>query len=618
MRVRHPVLIGVGAVALVVGALSVGPALAGTIGSSGGMRVQNSCARTTQARTFYCMSQRRMDIKEPHAVGPNVTPAGFGPADLQSAYKLSAAGGSGQTIAIVDAFNDPTAESDLATYRSQFGLPACTTANGCFRKVNQQGAASPLPPNDEGWAGEISLDLDMASAVCPNCKLLLVEASSDSGDALYLAEDFAAAHAKFVSNSWGGPEYNGETTDDVHFNHPGVAITVSSGDNGNGAQFPATSQFVTAVGGTTLRRGGGSARGFTETAWDGAGSGCSAFESKPAFQQVTTNCTRRAEADVAAVADPATGVAVFQTFGANGWAVYGGTSAAAPIIAGVYALAGTPAAGDQPAAYPYAHPANLFDVTSGNNGNCGAPQCTAGTGWDGPTGLGTPNGSAAFSVSSSDSGGSGGGSGVPTASPTASAPASPSPSPTTSPTGKPPTSPTGKPTTSPTGAPTTSPTGGATSPACKAAQVVRNNGFETNAGAPWKASTSVISDASAGETPRTGNDYAWLDGFGHIHTDTLTQSVKIPAGCNSGTLTFFMKVTTAERTRKTVFDTMTIRMGGTKLATFTNLDASRYKKHTIKMNGLAGRTLTLSFTGTEDTSLATSFILDDVFLNVSG
>jgi hypothetical protein len=404
MRVRHPVLMAFGIAALLAGAVSVSPALATTLagppaagGSTpGGMRVARSCAAPTGSRTFACFAMRRMDITAKRTMRPHATPNGLGPADLQSAYQLPTTAGNGATVAIVDAFNDPTAESDLATYRAQFGLPACTTANGCFAKVSQTGSSTALPADDPGWAGEISLDVDMVSAACPLCHILLVEANSASND-LYLAEDFAAANAKFVSNSWGGGEYAGQTTDDAHFDHPGVAITVSSGDNGNGAEFPATSQFVTAVGGTSLTRAAGTARGWTETAWSGAGSGCSQFDAKAAFQTVTTNCARRAEADVSAVADPATGVAVFQTFGASGWVVYGGTSAAAPLIASVYALAGTPAA-NFPAGYPYAHPADLFDVTSGSNGTCGAPQCTAGTGWDGPTGLGTPNGVAGFAA----------------------------------------------------------------------------------------------------------------------------------------------------------------------------------------------------------------------------
>jgi subtilase family serine protease len=356
--------------------------------------VAANCAASRTPRVMHCLSMRRTDVKTALAVVPNVTPAGLGPSQLTSAYKLPA-GGSGATVAIVDARDNPNAEADLAVYRTQFGLPPCTTANGCFTKVNQNGAASPLPASDVGWAGEIALDLDMVSAVCPNCRILLVEANAPTAADLYTAVDYAAAHAKYVSNSWGGSEYSAQTTDDVHFNHPGVAITVSSGDSGTGADYPSSSRFVTSVGGTSLRTSS-NVRGWTESAWSGAGSGCSAFDAKAVWQTPTTNCARRASADVSAVADPATGVAVYVTFGSGGWNVFGGTSAAAPIIASVYALAGTPGASDYPASYPYGHAANLFDVTAGTNGACGVPICTSGTGWDGPTGLGTPNGAAAF------------------------------------------------------------------------------------------------------------------------------------------------------------------------------------------------------------------------------
>ena len=307
--------------------------------------VARACA-APKAHMMACFALRRTDIggtqaSTPDAIIPNATPSGLNPGNLTSAYKLPSSS-TGVTVAMVDAQDDPNAESDLATYRSQFGLPACTTANGCFRKVNQNGATSPLPASDTGWAGEISLDVDMVSAICPSCHILLVEANSASDANLYAAEDYAASQARFVSNSWGGSEYSGQTTDDAHFNHPGVAITVSSGDSGNGAEYPATSRFVTAVGGTSLRTASNS-RGWSETAWNGAGSGCSALDAKPTWQTVTTNCSRRAEADVSAVADPNTGVAVYQTFGGSGWMVYGGTSASAPIVASVYALAGTPA-----------------------------------------------------------------------------------------------------------------------------------------------------------------------------------------------------------------------------------------------------------------------------------
>ncbi|MBA2470882.1 MAG: hypothetical protein H0V41_01035, partial [Pseudonocardiales bacterium] len=258
-----------------------------------------------------CFAIRQTDTVQPNASATAV-PNGFGPADLRSAYQLSTSGSAAMTVAIVDAFDDPNAEADLATYRSTFGLPACTTANGCFRKVNQNGQTSPLPATDPGWAGEISLDLDMVSAICPNCHILLLEANRPTVTNLGTAVNTAVnLGAKFVSNSYGGPENGLENSDDTsYYNHPGVVITASSGDSGFGVSYPASGKGVTAVGGTSLTRDT-SARGWSETVWNGAGSGCSASVAKPAFQAgLTTGCARRAEADVAAIADPQTGVAV--------------------------------------------------------------------------------------------------------------------------------------------------------------------------------------------------------------------------------------------------------------------------------------------------------------------
>src|SRR4051812_7519630 len=269
-------------------------------------------------------------------------PSGWGPADLRSAYSLAAAAtsnGVGQTIAIVDAFDDGNAESDLAVYRAQFGLPACTTANGCFRKVDQNGGQS-YPRGDASWAEQISLDLDMASAICPNCKILLVEARTNSLVNLYTAVDRAAAMgATVISNSYGGPEYSGEVSAQSAYNHPGIAITVSSGDAGYGVEIPPASQDGIAVGGPSLRRAT-SSRGFTETVWSGAGSGCSVYIAKPSWQ-LDAGCARRTVSDVSAVADPNTGVAVYDSYayrGASGWMVFGGTSASAPIVASVFAM----------------------------------------------------------------------------------------------------------------------------------------------------------------------------------------------------------------------------------------------------------------------------------------
>jgi subtilase family serine protease len=328
--------------------------------------------------------------------GPSSSPVGLNPSDLWSAYQLnpSLIGGSGPTVAVVDAYDDPAAESDLAVYRAEFGLPSCTTANGCFRKVDARGETN-YPRGDSGWGQEISIDLDMVSAICPNCKILLVEADSNSLANLAAAVNLAASvpGVTAISNSYGVNEFSGETTLSQDYNHPGIAITASSGVDGYGVQFPAASQYVTAVGGTSLRRSGS---GWSESAWSGSGSGCSAYEPKPAWQ-TDSGCAHRTVADVAAVADPNTGVTVYDTYGKNslgGWLVFGGTSVSAPIIAGVYALANNSISY---ASSAYANASSLNDVTSGSNGSCGGSYlCTAGAGYDGPTGLGTPIGLGAF------------------------------------------------------------------------------------------------------------------------------------------------------------------------------------------------------------------------------
>ncbi|GHJ98294.1 S53 family peptidase [Streptomyces sp. NPDC003753] len=376
---------------------------ASTTSTAHGVTVAHSCAAPTQKNVMACNALKVTagTPRSAHAesdLTAAATPAGYGPASLQAAYKLpSSTGGSGQTVAIVDAYDDPNAEADLAVYRSQYGLSACTTANGCFKKVDQNGGTS-YPRGDSGWAEEISLDLDMVSAACPNCKILLVEASSASMTNLGTAVNTAVRlGAKFVSNSYGGSESSSDATyDSSYFNHPGVAITVSSGDNGYGVEYPAASKYVTAVGGTSLSTAS-NARGWTDTVWSGAGSGCSAYDAKPAWQS-DGGCAKRTVADVSAVADPNTGVAVYDSYrSATGWMVFGGTSASAPLIAATYALAGAPSSGSSPASFPYAHPSALYDVTSGSNGSCsGSYLCTGTTGYDGPSGLGVPNGTAAF------------------------------------------------------------------------------------------------------------------------------------------------------------------------------------------------------------------------------
>jgi subtilase family serine protease len=328
------------------------------------------------------------------SVTPKALPAGYGPDDLRSAYNVTGAGSSSTVIAIVDAYGYNNAEADLAVYRSTFGLPACTSANGCFAKYNQNGQKSGYPRQNVGWAEESALDLDMASAMCPNCRIILVEASSASYRDLATAVNMAAKlGAHVISNSYGGGE-SGSQSYEAAYNHAGVAITASSGDSGYGVEFPATSPHVTAVGGTSLYRDS-STRGWSEVAWAGAGSGCSQLYSKPAWQ-TDPLCAMRMEADVSAIADPNTGVAVYapvsNTYSA--WQVFGGTSVAAPLVGGVYAVNGGTVSY---ASNPYANLAWLYDVVSGSNGSCGGTYfCTSGPNYDGPTGLGTPNGVNAF------------------------------------------------------------------------------------------------------------------------------------------------------------------------------------------------------------------------------
>ncbi|AUY54618.1 S53 family peptidase [Streptomyces sp. CB01881] len=598
-----------------------------------------------------CLALARTDLPQQSTLAPNATPSGYGPGDLAAAYNLPTSAGSGATVAIVDANDDPNAESDLAAYRSQYGLPACTTANGCFKKVDQRGGTS-YPSADSGWAGEISLDVDMVSAVCPNCHILLVEADSATMENLGAAVNTAVSlGAKYVSNSYGGSEDSTDPSSDAsYFNHPGVAITVSSGDSGYGVEYPAASQYVTAVGGTSLNRAS-TTRGWSEKVWgttsggNGAGSGCSAYDPKPSWQH-DTGCAKRTVADVSAVADPATGVAVYQTYGGSGWNVYGGTSASAPIVAAVYALAGTPASGTNPASYPYAHTSALYDVTSGANGSCSPSYlCTAGSGYDGPTGLGTPNGTAAFTSGSTGGntvtvtspgnqstaqGGSAslqihatdsasgqtltyGASGLPTGLSVNSSTGLITGTATAAGTYS--TTVTATDTTGASGSTTFTWTVTGTGGGCPATQLLGNPGFETGSAAPWSATAGVV-DNSGSEAAHAGSWKSWLDGYGSTHTDTLSQSVTVPQGCRA-TLSFYLHIDTAE-SGSTVYDKLTVQAGSTTLATFSNVNAAAgYTLRSYDLSAFAGQTVTVKFTGTEDSSLQTSFVIDDTALNIS-
>lgn len=411
-RRSAPVAATLAAATLACASLVAAPASASPRAAAGPVTYRHACA-PAPAHHLACLA-----IVDTTAAGRPLTrrqaaAAGLHPylaADLQSAYGLpSALLGARQTIAVVDAWDDPNAESDLAVYRAANNLPPCTIANGCFKKVNQAGQQGhyPAPGAGTGWPLEESLDLDMVSAACPNCRIVLVEAkdADQTGPNLEIAENQAVIlGANVISNSWGGSEFSGETADcGKYFSHPGVAITVASGDSGFGAEYPATCASATAVGGTSLYQDT-SQRGWGENTWadnpvsgGGTGSGCSAIIRKPAWQHDRL-CGLRTDNDTAAVADPATPVAVYDSYnGVGGWIALGGTSVAAPLIAGVYALAGNTASIGSGASWLYAHHQDLHDVTSGSNGSCGGSYlCTARKGYDGPTGWGTPDGIGAF------------------------------------------------------------------------------------------------------------------------------------------------------------------------------------------------------------------------------
>ena len=651
------------AAALSMQAAEAVPAATSTLGYT------QACNTSLTVGQLHCFALKEKGVKpllQSQVGTPDAIPSGvgYGPSQLQSAYGLtsaSASDGAGKTVALVDAYNDPTAAADLNTYRSAAGLPATT-----LKVVNQNGATSPLPataPTSDDWTLEESLDLDMVSSACPLCSIVLVEATDDSGTGLYVANSTAATLAGYISNSWGGSESSTDLTyDSQYFNHPGVVTTASAGDSDYGVIYPAASPNVVSVGGTALSTASNS-RGWSETVWntttgsEGTGSGCSSVEPQPSWQTalgLPSGCSKRIDNDVAADADPATGVAVYDTTNGNGgWNEVGGTSASSPFIAGVYALAGNP--GNTPADDLYTHTANLYDVTSGKDASSCTPSylCTAGTGYDGPTGLGTPNGIAAFSQGTST-----GGNTVTVTNPgsktgTVGTATSLQISATDSASGQTLTyTATGLPTglsisTSGliSGTPTTAGTYSVTVTAtdttsaagsagftwtisaasgggCTAAQLLVNPGFETGKISPWSSTAGVLNDSSA-EPAHSGSWDAWLDGYGTTHTDTLSQSVTIPSTCTTATFSFWLHIDTAETTKTTAYDTLKVQVlnsSGTvlaTLATFSNLNhATGYTQHSYSVAPYIGQTITLKFTGSEDSSLQTSFVDDDNAVNV--
>ncbi|MGW2426702.1 S53 family peptidase [Streptomyces sp. NPDC001709] len=384
------------AAVLVLVGLTAVPAAAQAQGSPAGghhrptaMRV---CPHSLDPFRATCEAMIRTDLPPMTSVPPNQMPPGLSPLDFRRAYNLFGQHGRGRTVAINVGFHHPNLESDLAVYRRQFHLPPCTTANGCLRVINQRGGSTLPTAVDPSWATEEALDVDAVSAACPDCRILVVEDDTAFFSNLFAGSDQAVAQgAKFVNNSWTLPEASFEGDFDFHFsNNPGVAFTFSSGDTGGQTFYPSASPYVTSVGGTTLTPAH-NRRGFIETAWSGTGSGCSLFEPKPSFQHDTICPNNRTTVDVSADADPASGAAVYTSSptpaGNTGWVVVGGTSLSSPLMAGMYALAGNPAPGTFPNSYPYAHPQDFFDITTGMAG-----AFSAGPGYDAPTGIGTPDG----------------------------------------------------------------------------------------------------------------------------------------------------------------------------------------------------------------------------------
>jgi subtilase family serine protease len=347
---------------------------------------------------------------------------GYAPADLQSAYGINPSGGSGKTVAVVEAGDAPQLEGDMGVYRSQYGLPSCTSASGCFKVLNQSGTSSPLPAANVPWSQESTLDVEMISALCPNCHIIVVEANSNAWSDLAAAENTAAGlNPTAISNSFGG---TGSNPYESAYNHPGIAIFVSAGDGGYlaGAATPASFPEVISVGGTTLTKSS-NARGWTDAVWDSTESACSSFP-KPSWQ-TDTGCSGRTVADVAFDADPATGVALYfsPTITApngvpwgGGWVISSGTSIGSPAVAAIYALANCVS---NTASFLYTYASKLTDVTTGSSTGCSgcAPTsagidagagsgsgaicsasylCNAEVGYDAPSGNGVPNGLAAF------------------------------------------------------------------------------------------------------------------------------------------------------------------------------------------------------------------------------
>lgn len=376
-------------VAIAASALALTGSLVATNASAAGVGSEHrAVCGTPDPDSMRCHSQ--VIVGSDHITPATATtPSGLSPAQIKSAYAFSTSStlGAGKTIAIVDAYDDPNAEKDLGVFSSQYGLPACTTANGCFTKVNQTGGTS-YPRTNAGWSLEISLDIQWAHAIAPGAKILLVEAKSANTNDLFAAEDYASAHATYVSNSWGGSESASETGWDSHFTTAGVSYFVSSGDSGLPAQYPSSSPNVISVGGTTLTfNADGSLN--NETGWASGGGGCSTYESATSAQAAFESLcgTKRSTPDVSLDADPASGVSVYDSVrynGQSGWFVVGGTSASSPM----WAARSVGSGAQVNSSYVYANNISYRDITAGGNtGGClvGYDLCSGRGSWIGAT-----------------------------------------------------------------------------------------------------------------------------------------------------------------------------------------------------------------------------------------
>lgn len=394
---RHLMLASLAATALGVtglaGALPSASANSATPTASSAATASHTVhACTTHPAPGYatCLAVSVADASGKALRTPAPLPAGFTPTDVQAAYNLKGLSSHGRTVAIVDAYGYSNLAKDLAAYRSHYDLPKCTVRSGCLTIMDQHGGTN-YPPDNSGWDLEQALDVDAVSAACPDCKILVVQAKSASVHNLGIAVNQAARQSGVaaISNSYIGHDRTNRSA----YNHRGIAVTAASGDGGwQGGQYPAEDSHVVAVGGTSVTADG-SRRGYSETVWGGAGSGCASETNQPKWQQdINTGCKTRAVSDVSAAANPGAGGLIIYYNGQ--FQQVGGTSEASPIIASVYALSGN--TGGYPARFPYKSPNRLYDITSGSNGSCGAPLCTAGNGWDGPTGVGSPNGVKGF------------------------------------------------------------------------------------------------------------------------------------------------------------------------------------------------------------------------------